>query len=80
MIAMANAGHFDEPTGKLMSEFSDAMFYSGRVKPFKAFARNGEGLGRFESDALVQTIREMLMSTNGTTRSNAAIAYDHMST
>jgi len=78
MMRMDARGHFDEPTGKLRSEFAHAMFYSGNVQPFRAMARKGQGTEQLDHDLVVQTLRQMLKSTNGSTRSNAAVIYDKL--
>ncbi|MBI1337273.1 MAG: hypothetical protein GC164_09970 [Phycisphaera sp.] len=79
MMELAYTGHFDDPTGKLQAEFAQAMFYSGNAQPFRAIARNAEGIDKIDSDVLVKTVRELLQNTNGGARSATSIVYNKLS-
>ncbi len=78
VMKLAFNGHFDEPTGKLISRFGETMFDPADQKPMHAFAPGGDGIENYDSELVLGSIRLMLQSKNGVTRSLASLAYDNL--
>ena len=78
LMKLAVSGHFDDPTGKLRHSLAYPLFYSSNGVPFRATSRNGEGLEQVDRKLLVETVRELLKSSNGVDRSMAAIVYQKL--
>ena len=78
-MTLASAGGFADPTGQLKGDLAFNLFYSGNAQPYRAMARNGEGLDAMNRALLVDTVRELLQVPNGGSRSNVTVIYDKLS-
>jgi hypothetical protein len=79
LMTLASAGQWVDPTGQLKGDLAYNLFYSGNAHPYRALARNGEGLDAMNRELLVDTVRELLQVPNGGSRSNVTVIYDKLS-
>ena len=78
-MTLAADDGFSDQAGRLQGDLAFNLFYSGNAQPYRAMARNGEGLEDMNRALLVDTVRELLRVPNGGSRSNVAVIYDKLS-